>query len=121
MVQIHSPRPFLLEPIIYRHTCSGRPPGLGPGGPRFKSNRSDYAISRSLIDLHCDCVTFGNTRNLSNLSNTCPTTSPTDKESGYSEVRSGCEFAPEWQAVRFLHQGLLVRICCGEPELFGIK
>jgi hypothetical protein len=66
-------------------------------------------------------VMFGNTWNLSNLSNTCPTTSPTDKESGYSEVRSGCEFAPEWQAVRFLHQGLLVRICCGEPKLFGIK
>ena len=29
-------------------------------------------------------------RNLSNLSNSCLTTSPTDKESGYSEVRSGC-------------------------------
>ena len=45
MVQIHSPRPFLLEPIIYRHTYSRGPSGLGPGGPRFKSNRYKYAIS----------------------------------------------------------------------------
>jgi len=40
--------------------------GVGPGGLRFKSNRSDYLISRSLIDLHYDCVMFGTGGN-------CPT------------------------------------------------
>src|SRR6266576_50031 len=46
--------------------------GSGPGGRWFKSNRSDYDISRSLIDLHCDCVMFSNRWKLSNLSNICP-------------------------------------------------
>ena len=90
MVQIHSPRPFLLEPIVYGQTYSRRPPGVGPGGRRSKSNRPDHGIARSLIGLHLDCEVFCNMRNLSNLSNSCLTTSPTDKESGYSEVRSGC-------------------------------
>src|SRR5467141_2041298 len=93
----------ILEPVIYRQTYSRRPPGVEPGGLRFKSNRSDYAISRSLIDLHCDCVMFSNRWKLSNLSNTCLTTSPTDKESGYLEVRSG------W------------RICFGKSNLVDIK
>jgi hypothetical protein len=39
MVQIHSPRPFLLEPVIYRQTYSRRPPGVGPGGLRFRRMR----------------------------------------------------------------------------------
>src|SRR6266566_3990606 len=56
---------------------------------QIESLRSDSTISLSLIDLHCDCLMFGNRWKLSNLSNTCLTTSPTDKESGYSEVRSG--------------------------------
>jgi hypothetical protein len=44
---------------------------------------------------------FGNKWKLSNLSNTCQTTFPTDKESSYSEVRSGS------------------RICFGEPKLLA--
>jgi hypothetical protein len=69
MVQIHSPRPSPVEPILYRHANRRRPPDVGPGGLRFKSKRSDYAISRSLIDLHCDCVMFGTGGNCP----TCPT------------------------------------------------
>ena len=110
MVQIHSPRPSLVkeesertvEPILYRHAQSRRPPGVRPGGPWFKLNRSDYGISRFLIDVHCDSVMFGNTWKLSNLSNTCLTTSPTDKESGYWE--SGVDAESVLESQNFWHQ-----------------
>ena len=84
MVQIHSPRPFPLEPIFTDIYIFADRLVSDQERQRFKLNRSDNAISRSLIDLHCDGVMFGHTWNLSNLSNTCPTISPTDKESVYS-------------------------------------
>src|SRR5271156_2302183 len=68
-VQILSPRPLPLEPIIYRFAYRRRPPGLGPGGRRFKSNHPADAIPRFLTGLHGNRVMFCNTRNLSNLSN----------------------------------------------------
>jgi len=34
-------RPFLLEPIIYRHTNCRWSPGAGPWGWSFKCSRSD--------------------------------------------------------------------------------
>jgi hypothetical protein len=69
MVQIHSPRPFLLGPVIYRQTYKPLTPCVGPGGRRSKSNRPDHAIARTLIGLHFYCEVFCNTWNLSNLSN----------------------------------------------------
>jgi hypothetical protein len=69
MVQIHSPRPFLLgtnnlQTQIYSLTawCCARRSAV-----QIESLRLRY--SRSLIDLHCDCVMFSNRWKLSHLSN----------------------------------------------------
>jgi len=72
MVQIHSPRPFLFGTSNLQTDLLAADRLVSDhDGLRFKSNRSDYAISRSLIDLHCDSVMFSNRWKLSNLSNTC--------------------------------------------------
>jgi hypothetical protein len=69
VVQIHSPRPFLLEPIIYSHTHGGSAPGIGPGCRRFKFIRPGLVNSRPHIDLLQSCELFHSTKGLSNLSN----------------------------------------------------
>jgi hypothetical protein len=89
MVQIHSPRPYLVEPIIYRLIRRHRPPGRGPGGRGgFKSDRHEQAISRSLRDFRRNCVVY--TWNLSNLSNSLFNDSPRDKEAA---VHRSCRSA----------------------------
>ena len=53
MVQIHSPRPLLLEPAIYRLTNSRGAPGPGPGGQRSKSFRGDDYFASRFNNLRC--------------------------------------------------------------------
>jgi hypothetical protein len=45
MVQIHSPRPILLEPMSYSNQKSLRPLGRGPGAWWFKSTRYVHAVA----------------------------------------------------------------------------
>jgi hypothetical protein len=45
VVQIHSPRPILLEPAIYRHREGRGAPGARPGGRWFKSICSAFFCS----------------------------------------------------------------------------
>ena len=90
MVQIHSPRPSPVEPILYRHANRRRPPGVGRtrrSSVQIEALRLRYFPFSHRLTLRLRDVR--NRRKLSNLSNTCLTTSPRDKESGYSEVRSG--------------------------------
>jgi hypothetical protein len=53
MVQIHSPRPLLLEPAIYRLTNSRGAPGPGPGGRWFKSIRPHHYFPSQFNTLRC--------------------------------------------------------------------
>jgi len=53
MVQIHSPRPLLLEPTVYRHTNGWGAPGRGPGGQWLESIHADHSFLSQINALRC--------------------------------------------------------------------
>ena len=55
MVQIHSPRPLLLEPTIYRHTIVGERLVAGQEVKGSSQIRSDHFKCLSCTGLRCIC------------------------------------------------------------------
>ena len=53
MVQIHSPRPTLLELTTYHTHKSERPHGAGPGAQWFKSICPDHSFASQINAVRC--------------------------------------------------------------------
>jgi len=72
MVQIHSPRPSPVEPILYRHANRRRPPGVGRtrrSSVQIEALRLRYFPFSHRLTLRLRDVR--NRRKLSDLSNAC--------------------------------------------------
>jgi hypothetical protein len=53
VVQIHSPRPTILQSATYAHANGRRAPGLGLGGRRSKLFRLDHYFASRFKNLRC--------------------------------------------------------------------